>query len=504
MAEEEKMMPSKGEKLAQANKNRREFYANSIKMLKEELENSETSNWDLLLCEAKMSKLQADFDKFELKAMAIWCDEVSDEQKKIFNEENSEVANMFFSAKTKIQARILLLTAAEKLGKLVESPEKNDIAQNQSIAGTLTKTSAQPENKDGGDVIGNKLNRMEIANEAQQHSQATTTTTADAQTEPNIVKVEIEKFSIGNWNRFESDFMQKIGENDQIDAPEKFSALAQACINTEAIHILQLADGNWRQAFSNMKSTYGSAYRQTQWYVRKLLNLQRLEQPNSHELMNFVKAIDEINDKLEAIGKNVSSIVPFVALEKIDIETTHAWERYMKVLQLSSAQAGGVDEFMPSWQSVKDFLVDEANILISLGSWLNTSTKVQTPKEVGENTEFSLEAKANHTQSASRPGEPMTRFNSWQRVNEFCDCSTKHPLNRCIPFKALNMEQREADLQTRGYCIRCLQKEHIGFSCLDSKHNADCPNCRQKGVKHNSLFCPVAFRMYYTGTKPKQ
>lgn len=503
-------MSSKSERLAQANKGRREYFANSIKMLKEELDRTETSNWDLWLCQEKMSKLQADFDKFEMKSATLWGGEASEEQKAIFSNENNEVQKMFFQAKSKLCARISLLSAAEKLGKLAVG--ENDGTQIESVTGTPITTGNSIENavkKDGGDTLENEVSEVKIADEAEKHTEATTTRVAPEKT----LKITMDKFSMANWKHFEKEFEEKVMQNDQIHSDEKFKALVQLCTGTEALCVLQMLEPNGQKAFDKLKEHFGSKYRQTQFFWQKLMCIQHLSAPNAHELISFVKQVDEIytglNDNCDA-----ESIVPFVVISKFDQDMNMAWERYMKVLAISFKETEEKGSFMPTWKSLKGFLQDEADILVNIGCrQLENAAKTKSLEAKASDSNYELKASSN----AFRPGSPNvqaksyeapsnsqlgsepSRFISVKKVNPFCDCTDKHPLIRCIPFKRLTMLERDTDIQSKGYCVRCLHKEHLGTPCLDPKNNVDCPNCRIKGVKHNSLFCPIAYKNHFTG-----
>lgn len=475
---------------------------NAIKRLSAEIASNEIGSWQSFFCEEKAKKLQSDFERFDNKSMAILCDNDNEIDVMIFDEENREIEGIFFDSMAKLRAQMANMEKENG-----ESQEKESTANKAA-------------------VIDSAQQQLALA--------STEIKVIDSAKEKATVPA-LEKFAMKNWHKFEKEFREKIESNDELKADEKFMALSEACENTVAFDIVGLAGNDYKKAFEKLKSAFGTAYKQAQFFMQKLLSIPKIAEANGKEIMTLIGRAEMCVTGMKRNSmENCEQFIPFLVIEKLDGGTRMAWERHNKILSDSYAISKPVDaqkDYLPDWKSLKQFLEDEAEITTQYGNamknkaidksastghgvgtcevgkksmaletaeahekLINKSTTVKNLAQAKSNEKITLTSAPNLGMAAQRAIENR-QSNAYQqeKPNKFCECVTKHPLHKCFAFKALNISGREEYILERGICAQCLQAVHIGTNCLDPLANRYCARCWPNNVKHNSMLCVVSY-----------
>lgn len=433
-----------------------------IRQMKAEAE-AHMDSWQYFALDERTKKIQSDLHKLEAKNMAIECMEKTTEfQADEFRNENSEVYRLCLDLKAQLRAKMASFCK--------ESAEPT--------------SDRQPACENENDAIEGqgKLHARKMA------EAATPVTTPMVQTFGGIA----------DWNRFEKEIQQKITENDNLQSEQKFAALINACVGTEAEFVVtQLGENSYDKAVEKLKSAFGNKYKQTMHYINELARIPRLENPSAMDLSSMTNGIEHCYTKLiELLGKGVEQWIPFYAISKMDNDTRVAWERQTKALALSWAQTEqgwAASEYLPSWQAVKAFLEDEAQLHLQ---FLEKVVHANATRQVSTGI-----SRAYHEVSACNSANNMQRRTGntsgahRSKPNPHCECDYWHPLHKCDVFKAMDLDHRADYCFQNEICVRCLLAAH-SQACADPVANQWCTRCAPEQVKHNSMLCPVSYRRY--------
>lgn len=432
---------------------KRDFYGESIERIGNEI-GEKLGNWNRFMVEEKINKLQADMEKFEAKAMAIVCDEKMDREKtQAFYDENKRIEEIYFVTKAKLREK--LATLAEEEGKI------NSGDQAKSSNKENVQQSAMTQQNSAADIDA-----------------AENTTSPNKQ---NVVKAKLANelliFDIGNWQKFEEQFSTEVEKNDSLNDEEKLGLLFEKCMGTQAATVLnQLCENSYASAFENLRSAYGTAYAQVDYFLQSLMRMQPLDNPNAMEFMSVIKSVDRaIVGMNRHLKENFEQLIPFIIIGKLEGSTRLAWERYRKILANScttNATEYTPVSFVPNWQALKSFLKDEAELLLQYRThpaYATASEKLQHDEKIVE------------------------RHSSKKKPNPYCDCDGKHPIHKCGMILGMALEDRKNYMASEDICIQCLWTAHPGRDCADPLANRYCLRCAPAQIKHNSLLCPISY-----------
>lgn len=440
-----KIMSKKDEKKTAVANERKEFYAEAIKRTSMSV-SSNLGSWNIFMIEEKAKILKADFDKFSLKVMACLCEnDVQKAEKAKGYEEMLEIENLYCETMAKLKERMAMLQIGE------EANNQEDGKGTEFALGKCEKVSI-PEKET------NECKSGELA-------------------------FDTVKFSVANWSDFEKDFTEKVNVNDQLSNEKKLELLYKACAYTEAEPILaQLSNNDYAEAFGKLQKTFGTAYMQTSFFVKQLMRIEALENPNAMELISLVKHVDNCIARMKThLVDGFEQLIPFLIVEKIDENTRLAWERHRKALASScekSASTFTQKTYIPDWNTLKLFLEDEADLLVQFRN-----------EAAGIDNEFLAEA-SKKIQSDVKVQAATSNKNQMAKVNVYCECTNRHQFHKCPEFMALGLADREKKVAQLNLCVRCLRSHKYG-DCYEETNNTNCRACWPTVVKHNSMLCPV-------------
>lgn len=452
---------------------KREFFVQAMKRLESEM-STDSSDWNLVFIDEKMIKLNSDFEKCEAQNMAAYSDEQSDETtKQDCLEQAKAIEHLYCTLKSKLRTRIAALSSENE-----KSLNENEANENERLTTTSKKD--------------DKIN---------------TPTT-----------VEIDKFGgIEQFDKFEAQIKSKLQENTDLSNDIKFDSLVMACVGTEAERIvLMLSENNFEKAFEKLKWLYGSCYKQAHHGVQKLLNTAKLICPNAYETVSLVKQVDGIlaflkekcGDKFEV------NWIPLVIIEKMDMETRYAWERQCKVQARSWGESDvkySMYKFMPDWQALKSFLMEEAELQLQYPfdeeandqkakddfsftqenkSSVNMQTDTQQPNA---SAEAQLLKQGNYESATSSHAQKyamqkLRDANAPSNTCPMCPSKSFHPLYKCTKFLGMTIFDRVKVVSEHKLCMRCFYSDHSG-PCADPRSNKPCDRCKPALVYHNSTIC---------------
>lgn len=434
-------------------------HIDTIKRMKNDIEEN-IDKYGFFDLDERVKKLQSDWHKLEAKNLQIKCEKKSkDFDVEHFDRENQEIGNLCMDLKAKIRTKMADLENEKEMANSGNG-KSDDVSISDAEVIAQAISVASKENEQKSKVLENKK---------------------AIQIESSVLAFGM-KFNTANWLEFEKEFSEKVNGNGQLNNVEKLKLLYTACSHTEAEPILALLSSNdYTQAFNKLRDTFGTAYVQTNFFVKQLTRIRALENPNAMDFSSLVNRVEDCIAHMQPhLVKGFEQLIPFIIIEKLDENTRLAWERHRKILASSCEQ--GASEFtqssyIPDWQALKVFLEDEADFYLQYRG--DTS---------GIEDEFAAQA-SNQIQNKVKVQAATSNQKQMSKVNSYCNCEYRHPLHKCPVFMALSLEERERKVARLGLCVRCL-RSHSG-ECLEPLNNQNCQRCWPKAVKHNGMLCPI-------------
>lgn len=284
---------------------------------------------------------------------------------------------------------------------------------------------------------------------------------------------------ISKWPKFAEEFA-KVHNNAALNDTEKFDMLKQACSTKLAEMLQALYENDYNKAWNKLNEMYGSTYKQTQFYVQKLLMIPRITTMSSETVQILYRQVRECEYGLKQTKQveTNNAIMMFIVLSKFDENLTRAWERHRKALANSMVKDENDNKQamlinMPSWDAFMSFLCDEAELYHS-----NASQPMQ-----GSNPEQAVDK--SNIQCTSKQAS-MQDYNA-NHYPKCILCPGYHYPYRCNVYKAMHHDAKWEFVKRANLCIRCLHEAHEG-PCEDEKSNKVCPKCYAE--YHNSTLCP--------------
>lgn len=442
---------------------------------------TEIDNWPSFEIESRIAKAQNDFQNIEMKTLAIISDLDSGEQEK--KEAQAiciDAEKLLFCLTNKLKMKWAILN-----GRV---PKKEEEA-----SASLALNKKADDNVTGDLAMSGGANSAELVDSSQ------------AVQQNKEEKIVIDKFiGIVGWDEFQTQVEVKLMSNEKLSEREKFEALAKACVGTAAEPIVcRLAMNDFKKAYNKLSWLFGSKYKQAMYYIHELLSYPQLNYPNGYEVIELVKKVDFIVDKFKRnLDDNLVHFIPWIVIDKMDVDSRFAWERQVKIQAESWAMQSNsqsANEYTTDWQSVKQFLEGEAELMLQefAGVVDSTDTSDKLAQQAGRKNEIQGESMAFKSSSLdiSQSYANTLQANSGNRkeINNHCYCDTRHPIHKCDVLLAKNLSEREKYMEEESICTQCLWSAHPGKDCLDPLANRYCNRCAPTKVKHNSLLCPVSY-----------
>lgn len=148
-----------------------------------------------------------------------------------------------------------------------------------------------------------------------------------------------------SWLSWKKLFTSMVGERSDLDESNKFYYLQSACIEGEAIHIVNsTTNSTYSSAMSKLEEKHGNDIQLKQQLVSELYNIESPSPKNAKSLCNFVTRIESCRSFLSTVGIDIEqwSLLLLLHLStKLDLETRKEVERNKKPNELMK-----VDQFL--------------------------------------------------------------------------------------------------------------------------------------------------------------
>lgn len=451
---------------------KRDFYADAIKRLQTEMQ-ADLEKWDDFMLDEKTKKLQADYEKFEAKCVAVKCDAEADGVVKTECEnKQKEIDAIFFSLKSSLRKRMADIACSDK-EKATSPKMQEDDSQN-----------------------------------AQARQKA-------------IVKPPIHRFSgsMNNWFEFKEGITTQVIENADLDDEKKMIELIQCC-PPELLNEFKTV--GFADTWEKMMDKYDNKYRLANFFTQKAMNLGKIDQPSCDVITELLSHMNSITKAYEKIGElSADHILMFVLASKLNGEIARAWQRHRNALAESWATAAAKNkrEHLPSLESLIKFLDDEKDIHAEQSididaQCFDDSCKIVAKSDAPTKEQFSCNFGAStsaQTNANSNAAAQAKQANNWYTSSDamqtnanvsaqpasafsmgICFLCNKnwHALFRCTVFLSMNIKDRVLVISEHNLCIKCLKPNHVG-QCTEPQSNKSCQRCstREEKVFHNSTLC---------------
>lgn len=440
-------------------KAKRDFYLENIKRAEKQVHDESSQNWSVIEIEERLAQLQANFEKFELKCLQLKCDLPSEESKEII-EQNEETEALFIELKTKMRTKMQMASSKEAQASSLNAQPTQEVQSTQSVQQQSVKNT-------WGVFCGDRR----------------------------------------QWHAFYDEFEKAIHSNQNMTESEKLSVLMDAIGGEIKKVTLSLYADSYTKAWQSLCQVYGSSYKLSQWCIRELLKIQPMKKASTAAICQLIKHADECEAMLKRaqIFEKFDEAMALLVIDKVDPEITRAWERHRTMLaqswadqaEQSSKQKTSAD-YMPNWQSVKDFLQSELNVFhdASISSVLCDDTQGAQSLEMQRSCVTPQTSGLVHTDGDGEKKAFVTSVQSLRvaksQAPRFLQCSLCdgiHPRYKCDAFKQMSLAGRQAHVSSESLCEKCLRENHRG-DCQQEKCNRSCPSCMPATAYHNSLLCP--------------
>lgn len=383
----------------------------------------------------ELSKVLAStHDKFELKCLSLSYDaEFDGEKLKQISEENANIDKLCIKMKAKICERI------------------------EQIKSGMTEDSDADEKK--------KSKNKEALQSGKK--------TCEVENTWGMFDNKVETFS-----KFYENFTAAMEKASDLSEGEKYDLLLEA-LQSEAKNAI--ANLSYEKALVSLKNIYGSAYRQIQFHMHKLINVKSVLVASAKNLQSFYDEITQCEQQIKAFMPESDYALTFLVIGKLDKETSRAWERHRSGLAESwctideaSAIQRKKENHLPSFENFKAFLKSEINM------WLGEESKASEEPNKSE-----LCGATNKKELDKFVGEIKLKMPTFLQCKL---CSDIHPMYKCSEFKAIDLKSKERFVSENNLCVKCLRHFHVG-KCRDDTCNNECPKC-SPATFHNSVLCP--------------
>lgn len=216
-------------------------------------------------------------------------------------------------------------------------------------------------------------------------------------------------------------------------------------------------------------------------------------------MQSACNCIDALKENLE--GKDFDTVFAIMLVDKLDADTSRAWERHRATLAASwaSQDDSGKREasmHLPSWDDLKAFLQSEIEIFAKSEMRARLQNSVGcTPQPSSSDVIVQDNLHTNAVRSQQVMSEEKKRAPEYQQCTL---CDGIHARYKCDVYIAMGFARKWKHVYEEGLCQRCMHANHGHTSCANKRNNDNCPTCynaddRRVVVYHNSTLCPVKY-----------
>lgn len=189
---------------------------------------------------------------------------------------------------------------------------------------------------------------------------------------PSPIKIDFTSKFTGDqseWCDFKRKFEEEVHKCVGVNDDEKLKVLLNVC-GVRVASILSM-QSNYSKAWNKLNQMFGSSYNQALYAIRLAQSIPSMQAASGAKICDLVKNVNRVVQMLEqkAVFTEFDNAIALIAITKLDSETFVNWERHRIVLAESwasvdeaSSESRKASDFLPNWESVKDFLSSEAEI----------------------------------------------------------------------------------------------------------------------------------------------
>lgn len=329
----------------------------------------------------------------------------------------------------------------------------------------------------GSHSVFDKIRQMEertqhsINDMERRHGERRDEANAESSNEPTqqplielkLDKVQLTTFSgeYTEWITFRDQFTDLVHNNKKLTPITKFfqlrshlKGLALDCING-----FKLTAADYEAAWFVLKKRYDRPDKIIDEYLRKFLEMPRMNHPNPVSLLNMINTTNQMIRVLPVLGVDVKTwdvMIKYNLKAKLDQTTCLKWLDQVKLRQ-----------DVPLTEML-EFL------------------EVEAGESVGHSRDIHVRqfnSKQRNKKGRSAATMTISAGDGEQKASKCVHCKgIAHPLYLCPTFMALPVSERIKRARAYQLCYRCLRKHDKQSDCRFSP----CPVCQKE---HNSILC---------------
>lgn len=285
---------------------------------------------------------------------------------------------------------------------------------------------------------------------------------------PRLPPIEIPEFNgdIKNWPLFFACFQNAVHNNSTLTESEKLYYLMGKLTGkarSVCAGVTPCAE-NYSLIFDLLKNKYEDKRLVATSYLDQMFDLKAISSANPNNLEQF---LDKFACSVAAL-KNLKVhdlsdfVFLYIALKKLDPETTRSFESYKRTCE------------MPSFDDLSLFVRDHIKILQRTSSVKHEATKKSFDRRMDM-------ASKSHNAPTTQVYVNATS-SSQQSLCSLCNSKHDH-LYKCSVFHNYNPNERFKFVKANNLCINCLSAGHRISACGS---NSLCKKCN---MKHHTLLC---------------
>lgn len=280
-----------------------------------------------------------------------------------------------------------------------------------------------------------------------------------------IPSIQISPFDgrLETWEAFRDNFDQSIHQRANMPAVQKLQYL-KSLVKGEAEELVRnfvLNSENYASAWQLLNSRYNNV-RDLVWSHMRAITSQRVCRESADEIRRLMNRTASAILALANLGRPTIGAaddwIVFHIVEKLDQESRKMWEQRI-----------AVNEAMPTWNQLEEFLNGRVRSLSAIGSIKSSGN----PSARGGRSTHS-------NQVNTRGSNSQGNSNSDSRSTCPC-CDGKHLIQFCENFRRLSIDARRGLMAAKQLCFVCMAAGHQATSC---KVTRSCQTCNRR---HNTM-----------------
>ncbi|XP_047510388.1 uncharacterized protein LOC125053192 [Pieris napi] len=275
-----------------------------------------------------------------------------------------------------------------------------------------------------------------------------------------LPRIQLPSFSgkYSEWQTFYDLFCSVIHNNEKLSPAQKLHYLKSSIVG-EPLNLIgnySTTDLNYEEAWNQLVKRYNNKRYNSNAILKTLFSQKTISESSSaiKQLLDTTTSCLKALDNMGISTASWDSIVIYLTVSKIDLETHKQWENHINNLS----------DDLPTWSQFVEFLEGRFRSLemVETGKQL-PKPSFQVKKHVPKTFHAAVQENIKKTEFSC----PL--------------CGENHYINLCKQFRLRTVQQRRDFALSKGLCYNCLQTTHVVNKCRQST----C--CKKCGRRHNTL-----------------